>query len=301
MKIEEALAPPLEVPKAEAGLLSDLMALTKARLTAFVLLTTFVGFWLGSDARVNFELMIQTLLGTGLVAASAAILNQVMEVSWDRLMHRTRERPIPAGRMRISTACALGTACGGAGLAYLWIAVNALSAILAGITLFIYLAVYTPLKRRTPWCVIVGAVSGAIPPVIGWAAADPSLPLKAWILFGVLFFWQIPHFLAIAWMYRDEYAQAGFVMLRRRDVSGSNAAFQSLTFSVALMITTLIPMLTGDTRPWYGVAALLVNSVMLVCATRFTLHRSRTTALQLFFASVIYLPMVLALMVFMWS
>jgi protoheme IX farnesyltransferase len=174
---------------------------------------------------------------------------------------------------------------------------NPMSAYLAAATVIIYLAFYTPLKRKTAFCTVVGAVSGAIPPVIGWTAARPSLDLGAWVLFGILFTWQMPHFLAIAWMYRDEYAQAGFVMLKRDDRTGSNTAIQSLLFTLALAAICLVPFFVGTNGMLYLVGALLLNGVMLVCAVQFLIHRTRVSARRLFFASIIFLPLLLGLMV----
>ncbi|MEA3188845.1 MAG: heme o synthase, partial [Chthoniobacter sp.] len=208
-----------EVPVvAVPGLMNDLVTLTKARLSTLVLVTTLVGFCMGSTGPFDWFLLFRVLFGTGLVAASAAVLNQFAERKVDRLMDRTQHRPLPSGRMHPGTALGLGVLLAVAGFIYMLNRVNTLSALLAAATLGVYLLLYTPLKRRTSFCVTVGAISGAIPPLIGWAAANPSLGPGAWILFGILFFWQMPHFLALAWIYRDEYAQAGFVMLRRGDI-----------------------------------------------------------------------------------
>jgi protoheme IX farnesyltransferase len=187
---------------------------------------------------------------------------------------------------------------GVAGVAWLAVAVNFLSAILAAATILIYVAAYTPLKRYTSFCTIVGAVSGAIPPMIGWVAVKPSLDLGAWVLFGVLFTWQMPHFLAIAWMYRDEYAQAGFVMLRRDDPRGNKTATQSLLYTLALIVITLIPYHAGMNSDIYLGGALLLDGVMLLFAVQFLIERERASARRLFFASILFLPLILGLMVF---
>jgi protoheme IX farnesyltransferase len=287
----------LQERHAESGsLFADLLVLTKARLTTLVLLTTFVGFCMGSEGRLDWLRLLNTLLGTGLVAASAAVLNQVLEARVDRLMERTRNRPLPAGRMERSTARKLGITMAVLGLAHLWLAVNLPSAALAAATLLIYLFLYTPMKRKTSLCVVVGAVSGAIPPVIGWVAASPSFGMGALILFGVLFLWQMPHFRAIAWMYRDEYAQAGFVMLQRNDCGGVRVARESFVYTLLLMFVALLPSTIGLAGPWYVVGAALCSGGFLFCAAQFLINRNRDMARRLFFASILYLPSLLGLL-----
>ncbi|HET6408007.1 MAG TPA: heme o synthase [Chthoniobacteraceae bacterium] len=297
MKSEIAIPMEVESDLAEPGLLSDLVNLTKARLSLLVIITTFVGFLLASSGSVDWLHLLNATLGTALAAAGAGALNQWMEVRVDRLMERTRHRPLPAGRMRPSTALFLGILFAVGGTAWLAWTCNAMSAYLSAATVVIYIAFYTPLKRKTSLCTIVGAVSGAIPPMIGWAAARPSLDLGAWVLFGILFTWQMPHFLAIAWMYRDEYAQAGFVMLRRDDVTGSSTAVESLLFTAALVGITFIPFWSGMLSEGYLAWALLLDAAIFGCALRFLVERSRNAARALFFASIIFLPLILGLMV----
>ena len=282
---------------AEPGLLSDLATITKARLSLLVILTTFVGVCMGSGARLDWLLIINATFGTALAAAAAGVLNQAMEAQVDRLMDRTRHRPLPAGRWRVRSAIIFGLALAAIGVTWLWITCHALSAYLAAATVLIYLALYTPLKRRTAWCTIVGAISGAIPPVIGWTAVRPSFDLGAWVLFGILFTWQMPHFLAIAWMYRDEYAQAGFVMLKRDDLTGTSTAFTSLFFTGALVAITLVPFWSGMVSGPYLGGALLLDAAITGCAVRFLVERSRDSARALFFASIAFLPLILGLMV----
>jgi protoheme IX farnesyltransferase len=283
---------------AERGLVSDLLLLTKARLSLLVVITTFVGFCIASGPQLDWLLLIHAVLGTTLAAAAAAVLNQYAEVNVDRLMERTRHRPLPAGRMRPGAALALGVALGAAGVAWLWVTTNATSALLAAATIVIYIALYTPLKRRTSACTIVGAVAGAIPPVIGWTAVHPTLDVGAWILFGILFTWQMPHFLAIAWMYRDEYAQAGFVMLRRDDIGGGATAMQSLLYTIALTAITIVPYDFGMNTGAYLAGALVLDALLLFCAVQFLMQRTRPAARRLFFASILFLPLILGLMVF---
>ena len=293
-------AVPLEVTREEneSGLMQDLMTLTKARLSLLVIITTFVGFCMATTGPLEWLPLVSATLGTALAAAAAAVLNQYMESHVDRLMERTRHRPLPGGRMKPATALWLGIALGIAGVTWLWFTANAMSAYLAAATVAIYLFFYTPLKRKTSLCTIVGAVSGAIPPVIGWTAARPSFDVGAWILFGVLFTWQMPHFLAIAWMYRDEYAQAGFVMLKRDDVSGCATAMQSLLFTLGLTAVTLAPYFLGTNNAIYFAGALVLDGAILFFAVRFLLLRSRPSARALFFTSIFYLPVILGLMVF---
>jgi len=289
---------PAEEALAEPGLLSDLATITKARLSLLVIVTTFVGVCMASDKGLDWLLIANVTFGTTLAAAAAGVLNQVMEVQVDRLMERTRRRPLPAGRWRLLNALILGLVLAGVGVTWLWLTCNALSAYLAAATVLIYLAVYTPLKRRTALCTIVGAVSGAIPPMIGWTAARPSLDLGAWVLFGILFTWQMPHFLAIAWMYRDEYAQAGFVMLKRDDANGTSTALTSLLFTAALVAVTLVPFWAGMVSSVYLGGALLLDAALTGCALRFLVERTRDAARGLFLASILFLPLLLGLMVF---
>lgn len=302
-RITDELVGPLgRVPDLpEIGLANDLMTLTKARLSFLVVITTFVGFCMGSGAEINWFLLLHAIVGTALAAAAAAVLNQFMESHVDRLMERTRHRPLPAGRFNPGAALFLGVSLAAAGVSWLLLTTNVLSAALAALTIVIYLFCYTPLKRRTSWCTLVGAVSGAIPPVIGWVAArgaDFQIGLGGWILFGVLFTWQMPHFLAIAWMYRDEYAQAGFVMLKRGDRTGRATAMISLLFTIALCAITIIPFAIGMNNAAYLICAAVLDLAMLVIAGHFLIDRSRSTARRLFFASILFLPILLGVMVF---
>lgn len=282
---------------AEPGILADLLDLTKARLNMLVLITTFVGYWMGNHGPIEWLRLIQAMLGTALCAASAAALNQLWEVKVDARMLRTADRPIVAGRMKKSAAFWIAVALGAAGGGWLWLAINPLSSILAVSTIVIYVLIYTPMKRVTAWCTLVGAVSGAIPPVVGWAAATPHLTLGAWVLFGVLFAWQMPHFLAIAWMYRDQYRAAGLVMLKRDDQTGLPTAITSLLFTFLLTGITLVQFNAGLGGSIYLGGALLFNSIFFLAALHFCADRSRPVARRLFFASILYLPLILGLMV----
>lgn len=284
-------------PRETHSFLDDVMMLTKFRLTMLVLLTTAMGFCFGSAHGIDWFLFFRVMFGTAFVAASASVLNQFIERKVDRLMARTKDRPLPAGRMAPGTALGLGVLLGVAGLIYLANRVSPLCAALAAATLFAYVALYTPMKRKSAWCVALGAVSGALPPVIGWAAARGSLGIGAWIVFGLLFFWQMPHFLSLAWMYRDEYAQAGFFMLRPGDIAGIKAGAESLLCAIALTVVTLLPAFLGMAHPIYAALALACDAWLLACALRFLMQRSRPSARRLFLASILYLPLVMALLV----
>jgi heme o synthase len=288
------------VPRAsvEPGILADILDLTKARLNLLVLITTFVGYWMGAPGHIHWLELAQAMLGTALCAASAAAFNQAWEVRIDSMMPRTASRPIAAGRMTRGSALGIAFGLGIIGTLWLGLAVNWMSAILAASTIVIYVLIYTPMKRRTAWCTLVGAVSGAIPPVVGWAAANQHLTLGAWVLFGVLFTWQMPHFLAIAWMYRDQYRSAGLVMLKRNDHTGLPTAVTSLIFTLMLTAVTMVQFNAGLAGSTYLGGALAINSLFFLAALHFCADRSRPVARRLFFASILYLPLILGLMVF---
>jgi protoheme IX farnesyltransferase len=292
------LAAPDRVPAEAQGGVSDLLELTKARLTSLVLVTTFVGFCLGGTDGLAWVTLLHCLAGTALVAGGAAAFNQWLERGPDAGMRRTRERPLPAGRMTPRFAFWLGTALSVAGTLWLALGTNALTAALAFATWAVYVVAYTPLKRLSSSCTLVGAVSGAIPPVIGYAAAGGGLDAVAAFLFGVLFLWQMPHFLAVNWLYREEYETAGFRMWSNGDLDGKKSARISVTFALALLVLTV-----GFVPPglfvfaYYPVAALLVG-VWLIAAIRWTLRRDRSSARMVFLLSIVYLPLVLGLMVF---
>lgn len=280
------------------GFFGDLMQLTKARLTMLVVITSTVGYCLASTEAFQWSRFLHAVIGTALVAAAAAAFNQLAEINVDRLMERTRNRPLPSGRMTRATAFWLGTAMGLAGLIELALVTTPIATALAAATLFIYVALYTPMKRYSAWCVQVGAVAGAIPPVIGWTAMDGSVGLGAWVLFGILFAWQTPHFLAIAWMYREEYSQAGFVMIPQSDKKGTWTAIQSVFFSLVLTAITLVPFFSGNAGVGYLCGAVAFDLLLVVTSVLFLINRSRSSARTLFFASIIYLPGLLSLMVF---
>jgi protoheme IX farnesyltransferase len=276
---------------------SDLAELVKARLSLLVLSTTLVGFLLGQGrAPMAWLPLVATLIGTALSACGAAALNQWWERDVDALMRRTRTRPLPAGRMHPKDALMFGILFSVFGVASLVI-VNPLSAALAAATIVIYVLVYTPLKRVSAINTLVGAIPGALPPLIGWIAATGEASLPGWVLFAILWFWQMPHFLAIAWMYRDEYASAGFIFLTGRDRDGSATSRQAVLYSICLVLVSLVPAFIGLNTPAYFIGALVLGAAFCGLALHFAWQRTRESARVLFFASIIYLPLLLALLV----
>src|ERR1017187_5439980 len=278
-----------------AAVLADLV---KARLTLLVLLTTFVGFYLGERGTVNYLLMFHALFGTALVASGAAALNQLLECEYDAKMRRTASRPLPSGRLQPSTVAIFGGLCTVGGLIYLAVAVNLLTSVLGAVTSISYLFIYTPLKRVSWVNTLVGAIPGALPPVMGWTAARNDLTGEGWALFAILAFWQIPHFMAIAWLYREEYARAGFVMLPNVDADGSRTAQYAVGNTLALFIVGLCPFLLKMNAPVYLATAMLLSAGYFWCAMRFARQLTPLRARQLFLASIIYLPLLLAAMCF---
>ena len=286
-----------EARSSRSGLIGDLVELVKARLTLLVLLTTAVGFYLGAEGPINFAALLHTVFGTAAAAAGAAALNQWWEYKLDAMMQRTRSRPVPAGRMRPQAAVVFGTALSIFGVAYLAFVCNALSAALAAITIIIYIFAYTPLKRISTLNTALGAVPGALPPMIGWAAARGTLNAGAWMLFAILFFWQLPHFFAIAWMYRDDYARAGFQMISSDDPSGERSASQSVFFCMILFVVAGLPAFLGIATVFYLLAELVLGAVFVAVAMRFLKTRARSDARRLFITSIIYLPLLLGALV----
>jgi protoheme IX farnesyltransferase len=271
--------------------------LVKARLTALVLLTTFVGYYLGERGTVDYLRMFHVLFGTALVAAGAAALNQWLERDYDAKMRRTASRPLPSGRMQPTTVAIFGGACSVIGLIYLAALVNPLTSVVGAVTSVSYLFVYTPLKRVTWVNTLVGAIPGALPPLMGWTAARNELSGEGWALFAILAFWQIPHFMAIAWLYRDEYAKAGFIMLPNVDEGGGRTAQQAVSNTIALLLASLCPFAFGLDGKIYLVAALVLGACYCLCAVRFARQLTAPRARQLFLASIIYLPLLIAALV----
>jgi len=280
------------------SLFSDVCVLVKARLSFLVLTTTFVGFLLGTrGAAIDWFVMAATLAGTALSACGASALNQWWERDYDGRMKRTQNRPLPAGRMHPSDAVLFGIFFSVMGVAILGLFVNYLTAVLAGLTVLIYVLVYTPMKRSSELNTLVGAVPGALPPLLGWTAATGEASLGGWVLFAILWFWQMPHFLAIAWMYREEYEGAGFRILTGRDPDGIATARQGLLYSMCLLVATLIPGVIGLNSVIYFAGAFVFGIAFLALAGNFAVQRDRQSARWLFFGSIIYLPLLLGLLV----
>ncbi len=278
------------------GRLGDWVELTKPRITLMVVLTTAAGYYLGAAGTIDLLGLVHVLLGTAVVAGAASALNQVLERDTDARMLRTRSRPLPAGRVETSTAVGFGLLLAVAGALYLALAVNVLTASIGVVTLALYVLVYTPLKRLSSLCTIVGAVPGALPPVMGWTAATGALSAEAWVLFAILFFWQLPHFLAIAWNYRDDYARGGQPMLSVIDPDGASTARQIVLYCMALLPVSLAPTLVHLTGALYFYGALVLGVAYLGAGLHAARRRSHAAALVLLRVSVIYLPALLGLM-----
>lgn len=280
-----------------AGLLSDYLELAKARLATLVVLTTVVGYVVAARGTATWWALLATAAGTALTAFGANILNQCWERDRDAQMERTRNRPLPAGRVTRRTAVRWGLASAVVGLAVLVLGATVLAAALAAFVILLYVLVYTPMKPRTPLNTMVGAVCGAVPPMIGWAAATGRLDLGAWILGGMLFTWQIPHFLALAWMYRDDYARGGFRMLPAVDPSGRFTGRMSVVWALALLPITAAATWIGITGASFLIGSQLLGAAFAWTAWGFLRVRSRGAARRLFFASILYLPVLMGLMV----
>jgi heme o synthase len=280
----------------ESTLLSDYWALTKPEVNFLILITTFVGFYLASarDGRFSFAGLFSTLLGTLLVASGTGALNQYLEREFDAQMRRTARRPLAAGRLTPSAVLAFGTTLAITGSVYLAIAVNLLASALATLTLLTYLFVYTPLKRKTPMCVLVGAFPGAMPPLIGWAAASGRLNLEAGILYAILFLWQFPHFTAIAWMYREDYDRAGYLVLPKGKVRVPFMIVETLLPLLALVAVSIMQSPTRHAATFYGAVALL-GTGFTYFGWKFVFQRSRIAARRLLTASIVYLPLLYGL------
>src|SRR6184192_1035058 len=285
------------VAPSRPNFVSDLAELVKARLTLLVLLTTAVGFYLGAEPPINYKALFQNVLGTAAAAAGAAALNQWWERRADALMRRTRTRPLPAGRMPPLQALALGVGLSVFGVSYLAIVCNALSAALTAITVAIYIFAYTPLKRASTANTAVGAVPGAIPPMIGWAAARGNVGAGAWALFAIVFLWQLPHFFAIAWMYREDYSRAGFRMISSDDRSGERSASQSVFFCILLLVIAGLPAFLGIVTLLYLAIELALGGLFIAVAMRFLKKRTAGAARLLFITSIVYLPLRLGALV----
>ena len=274
------------------------VALTKPDVSFLVLITTAAGYYLGSRGPVDWLHMVHTVFGTMLIAAGTAALNHYIERDSDRLMRRTASRPLPSGALKPGQALAYGVALSVAGAAYLYFAAGMLPAVLGAATCLGYLLGYTPLKKRTVWATFVGAFPGAIPPMIGWVAATGRLDVGAWVLFAILFFWQFPHFHAIAWMYRDDYARAGILMLPVVDREGSRTFRQILATAVVLVGASVLPAVAGMAGMIYFFGALLLSVGLLQVCIWAASAKTNYRAKWLMHATVAYIPLLLGLMVY---
>jgi heme o synthase len=271
---------------------TDFFELTKPRITFMVLISTIVGFYMGAEGPLQAALLFHAIIGTALVASGASALNQYFERDLDARMNRTRGRPIPDGRLVAGDALVFSLVISTLGVGYLAIFVNILTATLGAFTLGAYILIYTPLKTRTTWCTLVGAFPGAIPPLMGWAATRGTLDMAGLSLFAILFLWQMPHFFAIAWMFTEDYARAGFVV----HGSGLSTGRQIIFYGCALIPVSLLPTVLGATGRWYLLGALILGFVYLGYGVAVALFRSSTHAQRLLKFSVLYLPALFALM-----
>ena len=288
---------PAEALSTSSTRAADFLELTKPRITMLVLITTAVGYAVAWSGRFDPIAFAALILGTALVSGGASALNQYFEREYDGRMLRTRSRPLPSGRLLPFEALLFGSVVAGSGLVLL-VAAGWLTFLLGAAALASYVFAYTPLKRVTSLCTVVGAVPGAIPPMMGWAAARGGLGAGAWALFGVLFLWQLPHFLAIGWMYRDDYARGGFPMLTVTDADGRSTGRQMVLYCAALLPVTLVAGSLSSAGPIYLGGALLLGGAFLAFALAFARAKSLPAARWLFLASVLYLPALLGLMVF---
>jgi protoheme IX farnesyltransferase len=275
----------------------DYLELTKPRITLLILICTAVGYWFGCGASFHWPILAHALLGTALLASGTSSLNQWYEVDSDAKMRRTRRRPLPAGRIKRSHGLAFGLLLSGAGFADLWYGTNLLAAALGLFTLLTYLLLYTPLKQRSPACTTVGAIPGAMPPLIGYAAAGHGINAGAMALFLILFVWQFPHFDAIAWMYRDDYARGGIRMLPVIDPDGESTARRVVVCSLLLIPISLAPLFLGMTGALYAAAAIAAGLGVLYFGARLGRERTLARAHALLLATVFYLPALLGVMV----
>lgn len=297
---EPSTAPePLPAPP---GLRKDLAVLMKVRLNFFVLTTTFFGFLLKSHGGdMDWMKLLHTIIGTAAAAFGSAAFNQLMEIDLDARMKRTADRPLPARRMDPLLAFGIGWILSAFGIIHLAAQVGNFAAYLTAATIAIYVVVYTPLKRFSSANTLVGAIPGAIPPMIGWVGAGGSLGLEAWFLFGLLFFWQLPHFIAINWMYRAEYEEAGYKMWSNGDLTGRKSGLLAALFSLSLAALSLLPAWAGFANLLWSIIGPLLALLMTALALKFAMDGQRTSARRLFFFTLLYLPIALLVLVFAWK
>ena len=284
--------------QAIVGRLSDYWVLTKPEVNFLVVISTLAGYYISLRGPLDIYQLLNTLLGTLLVASGTGTLNQYIERKSDAFMRRTARRPLPGGRIKAVEALVFGLLLAIGGGLLLWVEVNPLASVLALLTLTTYLLIYTPLKRKTALCTLIGAFPGAMPPLIGWAAARGSLNGDSLVLYAILFLWQFPHFLAIAWMYREDYSRAGLRMLPPHDADGRLTSRQIIAFLVALVIVSLVPTLIGQVGKVYLFGTAVLGSYFLLHGARLARNRTNVLARRLVLASVLYLPLVFGLMMF---
>lgn len=296
---------PEAVPYTKAGAgashskLGDVLILAKVRVNALVVATTAGGYYMAASEAMDWRALTIASIGTALVASGAAAFNQVSERDLDTLMERTRQRPLAAGRMGVTEGVAIALTLAVAGLALIWAGSNVTAMLVALATLALYALVYTPLKRRTSLSTVIGAVPGALPPLIGWAAARGDVGgVAPWTLFVIMFLWQLPHFLAIAWIYREDYARAGMPMLTVVDKHGGFTGRQTALWAAALIPFSQLPYLFAIADARYAIGAIVLGVAQLIMALRFAAHRSEVNARGLFYASITYLPLLWLLLAF---
>jgi protoheme IX farnesyltransferase len=294
----------LEVPRPRSlsrpNALVDYWSLTKPEINFLIAITTAAGFWMalpGYLSHFPWASLFNTLVGTMFVSSGAATLNQLIESRFDAQMRRTARRPLVSGRIQPFSALWFGISLSVFGATYLALSTTLLASLLSILTLLGYLFVYTPLKRKTPLCTLIGAVPGAAPPLIGWAAAGGHLTADAWVLFAIVFLWQFPHFMSIAWMYREDYGRAGYLVLPAGERKDTFVAWQCLLSALGLFAVALVPALRGQSGIVYFAGAFVLGAVFLYYSARFAAERSIVCARQLLFASILYLPVLFALLV----
>lgn len=273
------------------------LALTKPRLNFLVVVTAGFGYYLGVLGNLDFLKLLYTVIGTALVAGSAAVFNQIIEHDLDATMERTRRRPIPSGNVRLSEAWIFAAMLSVLGTIVLVLGTNWIASTVALVTLVSYILIYTPLKRRTSYATLVGAIPGALPPVIGWTAARASLDIEAWVLFGIVFLWQMPHFYSLAWLYRKDFKRAHLPLLAVRDSDGRRTSRQALAYTLALIPMSLIPTFVGLGETTYLAGASVLGIMFLIVAIRFAISNSTDHARELFIGSLIYLPLLWGILV----
>jgi heme o synthase len=302
----EPILTALDIPRvqrrhglARSGVLSDYWSLTKPEVNFLIVITAVAGFWMGASAsfaHFPWASLVHTLIGTVLVASGAAALNQLIELRFDAQMRRTARRPLVSGRIEPSPALWFGVSFSLVGAIYLAVTTNALASLLSILTSLAYLLLYTPLKRKTPLCTFIGALPGATPPLIGWAAACGRLDGNAWLLFAIVFLWQFPHVMAIAWMHREDYSRAGYFLLPATAVRERLVAWQSSLPALVLLLVALLPAIRGECGIVYFAGALVLGSAFLYYSARFAFRMSAVSARQLLLVSILYLPVLFALL-----